>query len=281
MARQGNQGRAADTLHSMNMCGIAGFVTVAPEHGTSKVLQRMTEAIQHRGPDDSGFYHDEYAHLGHRRLSIIDVAGGHQPLSNQAGNLWIVYNGEVFNHAELRGRLEMAGHRYATRCDTETILHAYAEHSQDCVGDFRGMFSFAIWDNSARTLFCARDRLGIKPFYYFWDGRLFAFASEIKALLAHPRISAELEEELLPEYLGFGYVSEERTLFRNIRKLMPGHRLLLTLRGEQPALHIEQYWDLPAQGESEAIDEPAWITETRRRLDETVRMRLMSDVPLG
>ena len=263
------------------MCGIAGFVAVAPGHGTSQILERMTEAIEHRGPDDSGFYHDEYAHLGHRRLSIIDVAGGHQPLSDQAENLWIVYNGEVFNHAGLREALERAGHRYSTRCDTETILHAYAEHGPRCVDDFRGMFAFAIWDKNARTLFCARDRLGIKPFYYFWDGRVFAFASEIKALLAHPRISAELEEQLLPEYLGFGYVSEERTLFRNIRKLMPGHRLLLTLHGDKPALRIEQYWDLPEQGESGALDEQAWITETRRRLEETVRMRLMSDVPLG
>ena len=178
------------------MCGIAGFVTAAPIPGVEKILQRMTDVIRYRGPDDSGFYHDSWAHLGHRRLSIIDVAGGHQPFTNEDGNVRLVYNGEIFNHAGLRPDLEKAGHRYTTRCDTETVLHAYEEYGPDCVKRFRGMFSFVIWDSRARTLFGARDRLGIKPFYYYWDGQLFAFASEIKALLEHPAISAGLEEEL-------------------------------------------------------------------------------------
>jgi hypothetical protein len=192
-------------------------------------------------PRRSGYYRDPFASLGHRRLSIIDVAGGHQPMSNEDGALWITYNGEIFNHADLRPALEQAGHRYRTRCDTETILHAYEQYGPDCVTRFRGMFAFAIWDKNTRTLFCARDRLGKKPFYYYWDGRLFAFASEIKALLAHPAIFPRFEESLLSEYLNFGYCSGEQTLFSGIRKLMPGHWLRLT--SEQ--LEIRQYWEIP------------------------------------
>jgi asparagine synthase (glutamine-hydrolysing) len=240
----------------------------------------MTDAIRHRGPDDSGAYHDEWAHLGHRRLSIIDVAGGHQPLANETRTHWITYNGEIFNHADFRPALEQAGHRYRSRSDTETVLHAYEQHGQDSVQLFRGMFAYAIWDNRRRRLFCARDRLGIKPFYYFWDGQLFAFASEIKALLEHPAISPALEEALVPEILAFGYSSGDRTLFRNIHKLMPGHFLVLDLGEPEPGPKIEMYWDVPAAG-AENYDDKFWIAETRSRLEETVRMRLMSDVPLG
>lgn len=189
----------------------------------------MAEAIRHRGPDDFGFYHDPWAHLSHRRLAVIDVQQGRQPMSSENGALWITYNGEVYNHATLRTALEDAGHRYKTLSDTETILHAYEEHGTDCVRLLRGMFAFAIWDPGHQRLFCARDRLGIKPFYYFWDGRVFAFASEIKALLEHPAISAALADELLPEMLAFGFLSGDGTLFRNIRKLMPGHRMLLDM----------------------------------------------------
>ena len=263
------------------MCGIAGFVTTTPVSGSVAQLGRMTDEIRHRGPDDFGYYHDDWAHLGHRRLSIIDVAGGHQPMTNETSTLWITYNGEIFNHAEVRPSLEQAGHRYTTRSDTETILHAYEQYGPECLKLFRGMFAFAIWDSQRRRLFCARDRLGIKPLYYFWDGRVFAFASEIKALLEHSSISASFEEDLLPELLAFGYVSEERTLFRGIRKLMPGHHLTLDLNDIEPKPKIESYWDVPAPQTDEALDARGWIAETRRRLEETVRMRLMSDVPLG
>jgi asparagine synthase (glutamine-hydrolysing) len=262
------------------MCGIAGYISTRPAEPRRATLERMTGAIRHRGPDDAGFYQDDWASLGHRRLSIIDVSAGRQPMSNEDGRLWIVYNGEVFNHADLRPALERAGHRYRTRCDTETILHAFEQHGPACLDLFRGMFAFAIWDAGARRLFCARDRLGIKPFYYYWDGTLFAFASEIKALLEHPAISPNLEESLLPEYLAFGYVSEERTLFSGIRKLMPGHFLKLDLSGE-PALEIRRYWDVPESPGRERRDDASWIRECRARLEETVRMRLMSDVPLG
>jgi asparagine synthase (glutamine-hydrolysing) len=259
------------------MCGIAGFVTRAPAASPDSLLVRMTDIIRHRGPDGSGYYRDPFASLGHRRLSIIDVAGGHQPMSNEDGALSIVYNGEIFNHADLRPALEQAGHRYRTRCDTETILHAYEQYGPDCVTRFRGMFSFAIWNKETRTLFCARDRLGKKPFYYYWDGRLFAFASEIKALLEHPAISPRFEESLLSEYLCFGYCSGEQTLFSGIRKLMPGHWLRLT--PEQ--FEIRQYWDVPCPTSQEKRDDQSWIAECRTRLEEAVRTRLMSDVPLG
>ena len=184
------------------MCGIAGFVVVTPDSGHPSDLRRMSESIRHRGPDDSGFYQDAHAFLAHLRLSIVDLAGGHQPMSNETGSIWITYNGEIFNHALVRPELEQAGHIYTSRCDTETIVHAYEEHGPDCVKLFRGMFAFAIWDTAKKTLFCARDRLGIKPLYYYWDGRVFVFASEVKALLEHPVISPEFEDSLLAEYLG-------------------------------------------------------------------------------
>ena len=263
------------------MCGIAGFVWTTPTAGYEAVLRRMTNRIAHRGPDDSGFYHDASAYLGHRRLSIIDVAGGHQPMSDETGAHWITYNGEIFNHAEIRLELERTGQRYATRCDTETILHSFRRHGPASVQEFRGMFAYAIWDRDQRRLFCARDRLGIKPFYYYWDGRVFVFASEIKAILEFPSVSPALEESLLSEYLAFGYISEERTLFKNIRKLMPGHHLSLDAREPNPHLAIEPYWDVPTPEPSPERTDSDWIAETRRRLEETVRMRLMSDVPLG
>jgi asparagine synthase (glutamine-hydrolysing) len=242
----------------------------------------MADAIRHRGPDDFGFYHDPWAHLSQRRLSIVDLEGGHQPMSNRSGALWIVFNGEIYNHAALRPALEKAGHSYRTRSDTETILHAYQEHGPGCLSLFRGMFAFAIWDTRRHRLFCARDRLGIKPFYYYWDGRLFAFASEVKALLEHPAISAELEEDSLPEALAFGYTGGDRTLFRNIRKLLPAHLLTLEFSGPHPELKCERYWELPKGASAEPhLDERAWIAETRRRLEESVEMHMMSDVPLG
>ena len=261
------------------MCGIAGYID-RTSSASDRLLRCMGDAIAHRGPDDSGYFLESPAFLAHRRLSIIDLAAGHQPMTNEDGNLWIVYNGEIFNHADVRVELEQAGHRYTTRCDTETILHAYEQFGAGCLQKFRGMFAFAIWDKNANRLFCARDRLGIKPFYYFWDGRFIAFASEIKALLAHPAISARFNEQALSEYLAFGYLSGEETMFAGIRKLMPGHTLTLDVSRE-PELSIRKYWDVPASGQFNLGSDGEWIRETRRRLEETVRMRLMSDVPLG
>jgi asparagine synthase (glutamine-hydrolysing) len=264
------------------MCGIAGFVISGAVQSGLPVLKKMTGILAHRGPDGQGYYTGKTAFLGHRRLSIIDVANGSQPLSNEDGSIWVTYNGEIFNHADLRSVLERGGHRYRTRADTETVVHAYEEYGCDCVRHFRGMFAFAIWNELTGELFCARDRLGIKPFYYFWDGRLFAFASEIKALLQHPAISTELNEANVPEYLAFGYGSDDSTLFKGIRKLMPGCTLLLETRLPPQRLQIRQYWDVPESPEiSPRRTDREWIAECRERLEETVRMRLMSDVPLG
>jgi asparagine synthase (glutamine-hydrolysing) len=263
------------------MCGIAGFATTEPGHSSPALLERMTDAIRHRGPDDCGSYQDEYASLGHRRLSIVDLALGHQPLANESRDVFIAFNGEIFNHAELRPDLERKGHRYATRSDTETIVHAYEEYGADCVQKLRGMFAFAIWDRPNRTLFCARDRLGKKPFYYYWDGKLLAFASEIKALFEHPAISPKFNETLLPEYLTFGYCSGEETLFAGIRKLMPGHHLTLRLGDATAAPVIRQYWEIPEPGQVEERSDESWIAECRERLEEAVSTRLMSDVLLG
>lgn len=262
------------------MCGIAGFLKTSPA-SCAATLARMTDLLRHRGPDDVGFFEDSSIALGHRRLSIIDLAGGHQPMTDEDGSLWLVYNGEIFNHRELRASLEQDGHRFRTRSDTEAILHSFEAFGPACVERFRGMFAFALWDAANRTLFCARDRLGKKPFYYFWDGRLFAFASEIKALLAHPDISARFNESLLPEYLAFGYTSGGETLFAGIRKLPPGHYLLLRPEAEGYALETRCYWDLPRYEALEDQDDASWIRECRTRLENAVETRLMSDVPLG
>lgn len=269
------------------MCGIAGMIYSRP--GSHRAcLERLTGEIAHRGPDADGFWPPERdavssVWLGHRRLSIIDLEAGIQPMPNEDGSSWIVYNGEVFNHSDLRPSLEAAGHRYRSHCDTESIIHTIEQHGPAGLAHFRGMFAFALWDGNKRELFCARDRLGIKPFYYYCDGQTFVFGSEIKALLAHPSVSAHPDLSALPEYLSFGYRSDsDATLFRGIRALPPGHWLRLKVReGEVLEPHIEAYWDAPTPQDYGAISEHDAIEETYRRFEETVRMRLMSDVSLG
>jgi len=238
----------------------------------------MNREISHRGPDDAGVYLFENVGLAMRRLSIIDLQTGHQPLSNEDGTVWIVYNGEIYNHAELRSELTARGHRYVSKGDTETIVHLYEEYGRDCVRHLRGMFAFAIWDQRRRKIFAARDRLGIKPFYYRQDSGNFLFASEIKALLAHPRVHADLNREGLPEYLAFGYLSGEETLFAGIRKLLPGHTLEMDEAGN---LQIESYWDLPNPHEPGIHPESYYIETYRSMLESCVASHLMSDVPLG
>jgi asparagine synthase (glutamine-hydrolysing) len=261
------------------MCGICGvFFTNRDWRVRQDVLAEMNGRIAHRGPDDDGFMVEENVGLAMRRLSIIDVKSGHQPLANENEDVWIVYNGEIYNHAELRAELEAKGHRYRTRSDTETIIHLYEEYGRECVKRLRGMFAFAIWDRRRRVLFAARDRLGIKPFYYRWDGKTFLFGSEIKTILAYPEVEAEFNRSTLAEYLAFGYITGPKTMFAGIRKLMPGHTLELSEAG---AMKIERYWDLTTEVDREPKPHEYYVKTYRELLENAVQSHLMSDVPLG
>jgi asparagine synthase (glutamine-hydrolysing) len=261
------------------MCGICGiFFSDRDWHVKGNLLAGMNQRIVHRGPDDEGFFVEENVGLAMRRLSIIDVKAGHQPLSNENQDVWIVYNGEIYNHAELRADLEARGHNYRTRSDTETIVHLYEEYGRDCVKHLRGMFAFAIWDRRKRVLFAARDRLGIKPFYYRWDGAAFLFGSEIKTIFAYPGIEPQFNRATLAEYLAFGYINGPETMFANVRKLMPGHTLELGERGEP---RIAQYWDLTTEVDQEPRSREYYVKTYRELLEQAVSSHLMSDVPLG
>src|SRR5271166_6490303 len=261
------------------MCGICGiFFSDRDWRVQGEMLAGMNGRIAHRGPDDEGFFVEENVGLAMRRLSIIDVKTGHQPLANENQDVWIVFNGEIYNHAELRTGLEAKGHSYRTLSDTETIVHLYEEYGRDCVKHLRGMFAFAIWDRRKRMLFAARDRLGIKPFYYRWDGKAFLFGSEIKAVLAYPEVAAEFNRATLAEYLAFGYVTGPETMFAGIRKLMPGHTLELR-EGDEP--RIERYWDLTTEVDREPHSHEYYVRTYRELLENAVGSHLMSDVPLG
>ena len=261
------------------MCGIAGILEFGRDmRADAAALRAMCNIMAHRGPDDDGFYTDGPAGIGMRRLSIVDVAGGHQPISNEDGSLWIVFNGEIYNHLALREQLIARGHAYRTHSDTETIIHLYEEYGRDCVQHLRGMFAFAVWDRNKKTLFIARDRLGIKPLYYHLTPERLLFGSEIKVVLAHGTMRAEFNRSALPEYLAFGYLSDEQTFYSGIRKLMPGHTMEIGLDG-QP--QIRQYWDLDASSPHESRDEGYYVRSYRELLEGAVQSHLMSDVPLG
>ena len=212
-------------------------------------LPRMRDVIAHRGPDDAGEFVDGQAALGHRRLSIVDLAAGHQPLSNEDGTIWIVFNGEIYNHADVRPGLEAAGHRYRTRSDTETIVHAYEQWGDACVEHLRGMFAFAIWDAPRRRLLLARDRLGVKPLYWAIAGSRLLFGSEIKSVLESGLIRAEADEARLPELLSTRYLSGAETLFKGIHRLLPGHTLVF----ENGTVTTREYWDVPAGRGDESL----------------------------
>jgi asparagine synthase (glutamine-hydrolysing) len=261
------------------MCGICGiFFSDRDWRVSGDVLRRMNSRIVHRGPDDDGFFLEENVGLAMRRLSIIDVQTGQQPLANENRDIWIVYNGEIYNHAELRADLESKGHHYRTRSDTETIVHLYEEYGRECVKHLRGMFAFAIWDRRKRSLFVARDRLGIKPFYYRWDGKAFLFGSEIKTILAYPDIEAAFNRATLAEYLAFGYITGPETMFAGIQKLMPGHTLELAEGGEPK---MAQYWDLDVAVDQDPKPRQYYVEAYRDLLEQAVKSHLMSDVPLG
>lgn len=262
------------------MCGINGiaFSGRSPRNVEASVLKRMRDVITHRGPDDEGIFIDRNVGLGHRRLSIVDVASGHQPMTNEDGSLHITYNGEIYNHADYRMSLEAKGHVYQTHCDTETILHLYEEHGSACVDYLRGMFAFAIWDQRKQELFVARDRLGVKPLYYVHtdDGSLY-FGSEIKALL-EAGVKREINYRVLSDYLANHAPSGEETLFQGVKRLLPGH--LLTWRDGD--VSIRRYWDVDFSKDGrDDRDDKTYIKQWSELFHESVRLRLMADVPLG
>ena len=239
----------------------------------------MRDVVRHRGPDDEGLFIDRNVGLGHRRLSIVDVAAGHQPMTNEDESLHITYNGDIYNHADYREWLESRGHVYKTHCDTETILHLYEEHGAACVEHLRGMFAFAIWDQRQQQLFIARDRLGVKPLYYFHadDGSLF-FGSEIKTIFAAGALKPKLNYDALPDYLANHAPSGETTLFEGVKRLLPGH----TLVWRDGKIKIEKYWDVSfVKTKDEGRSDKDYIEEWSELFRTSVRLRLMADVPLG
>jgi asparagine synthase (glutamine-hydrolysing) len=241
------------------------------------VISGMCRTITHRGPDDEGIHVAGRVGLGMRRLSIIDLPTGRQPIHNEDRSVWIVFNGEIYNFQELRTRLEARGHRFYTNSDTEVIVHLYEDHGSDCVHHLRGMFAFALWDESRQRLLLARDRFGKKPLYYALHQRRLLFGSEIKALLAAEPALADLDQEGLLNFFYFGYIPDPLTAFRRIKKLPPGHLLEFADGG----VRVRRYWDLPGYGVHEPKSEEEALEELQRRLTEAVRIRLMSDVPLG
>ena len=263
------------------MCGITGLFDTRGE-GTpdAELITRMTDAISHRGPDESGHHFEPGLALGHRRLSIIDIASGQQPLFNDDRSVAIVFNGEIYNFAQLRPELEALGYPFRTHSDTEVILHAWEAWGPECVKRLRGMFAFAIWDQKRRHLFLARDRLGIKPLYYaLLPNGHFVFGSELKALLPHPRLPRQRDPRAIEEYFAYGYIPEPRTIFEGVHKLAPGHTLLIE-KGQKSLPRPSQYWDIPFAGNDTDTQADAEI-QLIERLREAVDIRLVSEVPLG
>lgn len=259
------------------MCGIAGIVGSRGDIVDASSVRRMCQTIVHRGPDDEGIYAHGAVGLGMRRLSIIDLTGGKQPIHNEDHTVWVVFNGEIYNFPELRRELEGRGHRFYTHSDTEVIVHLYEELGADCVKKLRGMFAIALYDTKQDALLLARDRLGKKPLHYALHRDRLIFGSEIKTILAvHPEL-AEIDSEGLLQYFYFGYIPDPHTAFERIRKLPAGH--LMEFR--QGEVKIRQYWDLPDYGTHPPVSENECLDELERRLEEAVRIRLISDVPLG
>ncbi|MDD5232440.1 MAG: asparagine synthase (glutamine-hydrolyzing) [Syntrophales bacterium] len=261
------------------MCGICGIVK-KEGHVPAGVIFSMSESIRHRGPDEDGLLLGQGIGMGHRRLSIVDLEGGKQPMTNEDGSVWVVFNGEIYNHAEIRPRLERKGHIYRTRSDTETLIHLYEEKGLDGVHDLRGMFACSIWDSPRKRVILIRDRLGIKPLYYFSRGSDLVWASEIKAILSSGLVKPRLRLESLPEYLANGYTSGENTLFEGVKRLLPGSVLLW----ENGRIEAGSYWRLPGgSGENRAGGRVRAdvVREFRDLFRESVRVRMMSDVPLG
>ncbi len=260
------------------MCGIAGKFNFDPTRAVDRDrVEAMTTAIAHRGPDADGFHLGDGIALGHRRLSIIDLSTGDQPIANEDGTVWVVFNGEIYNFADVRQELLVCGHRFRTHSDTEVIVHAYEQWGESCVDRFRGMFAFAVWDEPRRRLLLARDRLGVKPLYYSVNPEGVTFGSEIKSLLQDPDVPRGWSAEAVDAYLTLCYIPSPRTIFQNIWKLPAGHLLV----AEQGRVRVRRYWDLVFTGDGDAARESEYLERLEALVDESVRLRLMSDVPLG
>lgn len=260
------------------MCGICGILHFDKSRSVDRnIVEAMTATMTHRGPDDEGFYVSRNIALGFRRLSIIDIQGGHQPMSNETEDVWIAYNGEFYNHKDVRKRLIANGHRYRTNADTESIVHLYEEKGIDCFSQMIGMFGVAIWDDRNARLVLCRDRLGIKPLYYATFDNSLIFASEIKSILRYPGIEKTVDMSQLHEQLIFRYIAGEGTLFAGIKKILPGH---LIVAGDD-GWKIIKYWDVDPSTEKSSINEESASDQLIDLLRESVQLRLMSDVPLG
>ncbi len=259
------------------MCGICGIFEYDRRTDIpGDIVHRMNQTMIHRGPDDGGVFVGPGIGLGHRRLSIIDLAGGHQPMSNEDGTIWVLLNGEIYNYPELRAELLQRGHKFTTKSDTEAIVHLYEDYGENCFAKLRGMFSIAIWDSKNRKVVLARDRVGKKPLFYAADGTRIVFGSELKALLAGGDLSREMDEQALSDYFSFGYIPAPKTIYRSVRKVMPGHYLVASSSGVRET----RYWDL-SFNRVEERSEVEWGERLRHELCEATRVRLMSDVPLG
>jgi asparagine synthase (glutamine-hydrolysing) len=260
------------------MCGICGVLSLGPaEPVDPEALRAMSGTLAHRGPDADGFLLRDQVGLGFRRLSIVDLQTGDQPMANEDESVWLVFNGEIYNHLDHRPTLEARGHRYRSRADSEVILHLYEEYGPECVHHLRGMFAFALWDAGRQRLLLARDRLGVKPLYYAQRGRTLVFGSEIKALLAHPLVAPKLNERALSLYLTFAATPAPGTLFEGVQKLPPGHRLI----ADAGQVRVERYWEpLPDEHERGRTPEE-YVERVAERVRESIRLRMMSDVPYG
>lgn len=259
------------------MCGICGIFEY--ERRTDipgDLVHQMNHTMIHRGPDDGGVFVGPGIGLGHRRLSIVDLAGGHQPMSNEDGSVWVLLNGEIYNYPELRTMLLGRGHKFTTKSDTEAIVHLYEDYAEGCFAELRGMFSIALWDSRNRKLLLARDRVGKKPLFYAADGKQISFGSELKALLVGGTVPRNIDEHALSDYFSFGYIPAPKTIYRSVRKVMPGHYLVASASGIRESC----YWDL-SFAKVEEHDEAEWGERLRHELCEATRVRLMSDVPLG
>ncbi len=264
------------------MCGISGLLNLDGCPADSRVLERMVRTLDHRGPDDMGVFVDGALGLAHRRLSIIDIAGGHQPMVSADGSLSITFNGEIFNFVELRDELQGKGHNFVTRSDTEVILHLYRQYGTDCVRYMNGQWSFAIWDARRKRLFISRDRLGVRPLFYTTAGRAFIFGSEIKALLAHPDMKAEIDLQALSQVFQFWFAVPPKSAFKNIQQLPPAHSLVV----EDGQVKVERYWQVDFSNcDEDALDSPGqeqrYVDELCHLLLDSTRLRLRADVPVG